>query len=322
MAFLTPLELSDARELASGFGLDVVAIEPLAAGSVNSNFRLTEANGRAYFARLYEEQGTRGAAAELALLRELAAAGVPTVEPLLFPDGRSLAEHAGKPFAVFPWKEGEILCQGRVTREACTRLGGALARVHLASAVLSAIPEGRFGVSDLRLRLDRIEREASGRFTADVARIRERLSEYTARRDPAIPAGLIHGDLFRDNVLWQNETLAALLDFESASQGPFVYDVMVTVLAWCYGERFEPSLVQALLAGYHAVRPLSSSELRSLPVEGAIGALRFATTRITDYAMRAPPGRPPVRDYRRFLARLAELERGALSEAIAELARG
>jgi homoserine kinase type II len=71
-------------------------------------------------------------------------------------------------------------------------------------------------------------------------------------------------------------------------------------------------LVRALLSGYHRVRPLGERELEMLRVEGALGALRFATTRITDYDMRPPPGKPPLRDYRRFLERLSALEAGAL----------
>jgi Ser/Thr protein kinase RdoA (MazF antagonist) len=69
------------------------------------------------------------------------------------------------------------------------------------------------------------------------------------------------------------------------------------------------------------VRPLEDRELDALGVEGAIACLRFATTRITDFAMRAPAGKPPVRDYRRFLARLAELESGAIDDAVAGLRR-
>ncbi len=92
---------------------------------------------------------------------------------------------------------------------------------------------------------------------------------------------------------------------------------MVTICAWCYGSGFELNLVEALLRGYHAVRPLVGAEVAALKVEGAIGCLRFATTRITDFSLRAAPGQPPVRDYRRFLARLSAIEAGELDSTIA-----
>jgi homoserine kinase type II len=317
MALITPWPLEAARPTLAGYGIELAAIEPLAGGSVNSNFRLTTAGGRRLFARIYEEQGAEGARAELALVGELARAGVPTPAPLERRSGGALCEHGAKPVAVFPWVDGTMRCQAAVTAEDCRRLGRALATVH--QAPVERIPEGRFGPAALEARLDRIEREAPGELAAAAGRIRDRLGHYAALRDATLPAGLIHGDLFRDNVLWQGSELVALIDFESASRGPYLYDLLVCAQAWCFSDRFEPELVQALISGYHAVRSLSEPELAAAPVEAALGALRFAITRITDYSLRAPPGAPPLRDFRRFLARLAAIEAGALRAPLAGL---
>ena len=314
VALLTALPLTDAARLAREFDLEITAIEPLSAGSVNSNFALTGADGRRYFARLYEEQGRQGALAELALVAALGRAGVPVVQCLPRRDGAGVGDFEGKAFAVFPWLDGEILCQGRVTALACVKLGAALARVHLTSAEVAAPGEGRFRIVDLRERLLRVERAGRPEYLDDVARIRERLLHYEAQRQGQnAPRGVIHSDLFRDNVLWTKQgELSALLDFESACFGAFAYDVMVTICAWCYGARFEPELVEAFLRGYHAVRPIVGRELAALKVEGAVGCLRFASTRITDFSLRVAPGQPPLRDYRRFLARLSAIEAGEL----------
>jgi homoserine kinase type II len=206
-----------------------------------------------------------------------------------------------------------------VTPEVCRRLGDVLARVHLATERLGVLPKGRFRVLDLRERLERVDEQAGATFSEATGAIRERLDSYERVRDPDLPRGLVHGDLFRDNVLWQDGAVAALLDFESASEESFAYDVMVCVLAWCFGDSFELEQAGALFAGYHARRPLSEKERAALPVEGAIGALRFAITRITDFSLRAAPGQPPLRDYRRFLERLKALEAGRLEPAIARL---
>ncbi len=300
MALLTAMSLTEARRVARSFGLDIAHVEALSAGSVNSNFRLAARDGTHWFARVYEEQGTEGAAAELALVRELAAHGVPTPVPLA-----ELAEHAGRPLAIYPWVDGEILCQARVTPGACSKVGQALASVHLSG--VESPGEGRFRVADIESRL-----RAIGTDVPEASGMLERLIEYGGKRDAALPRGLIHGDLFRDNVLWHAGEVAALIDFESASRGAFAYDLMVTLLAWCCGDRLEPALMRALVDGYRSRRELEPREWDALRVEGAIACLRFATTRITDFAMRAPAGEPPKRDYRRFLQRLDELERGAL----------
>ncbi|HEX4335119.1 MAG TPA: homoserine kinase [Polyangiaceae bacterium] len=317
MGRFTELSLDQARALGAGFGVEVASVESLPEGSVNSNFRLTDASGARYFGRIYEEQGEDGAAGELRLLTELARVSVPTTRPLTFSGGVA-ASVAGKPFALYPWIDGDILCHARVTEAYCAVVGRALAELHLATPRVTTLAGGRFRVEDLFARLDRIEKESPEHRDAAL-HIRRRLHHYTGRRDAGLPSGVIHGDLFRDNVLWSGERIAALIDFESASNGPFAFDLMVTIHAWCYGDAFRPDLVGALLRGYDAVRHLEPSEHAGLLVEGALAALRFATTRITDFSMRAAPGQPPLRDYRRFLGRLEALEHGMLEPHLAAL---
>src|SRR4051812_43872772 len=103
MALLTELSLTFAIDLLKPFGVALRDIEPLGAGSVNSNFRLTDQSGAVYFARLYEEQDHAGAVREHALVAALDDAGVPVVRALVAANGASLADFQGKPFAVFPW---------------------------------------------------------------------------------------------------------------------------------------------------------------------------------------------------------------------------
>lgn len=319
MARLTPLSAAEAERLLLDYGLSLAEWRPLDAGSVNSNFSFTTREGQRFFARIYEEQGVAGAEAEFALLEALAAQGVPVALPRRLRDGRRVHQFAGKPFAVYPFVEGEILCQGRVDEAACRAVGRALAAVHLASSAAPSLGGGRFQLSDLRVRLERVD--ASGRtdLIAAAGEVRRLMDRYEPLRAVGLPSGLIHGDLFRDNVLFRDRDIAALLDFESASRGVFAYDVMVTVLAWCFGDDLEPRLAGALLSAYHALRPLSTEERDALTTEGAFVCLRFATTRLTDFSLRTPAGVAPGRHYGRFLARLEALERGALAEVLRSL---
>jgi homoserine kinase type II len=330
------MTLEEARAALESYDLDVVAVEALDAGSVNSNFSVEARSGERFFVRLYEEQGFAGAAGELGMIRELGERGVPTPPPRPRRDGSYVASHRGKPVGVHPWVNGQILCFASVTPDAARAVGRALAEVHRATALLSHVPAGRFGLDGLRERLAHVDR-TDARYAADTRRIRERIEFHSARSPSSLPSGLIHGDLFRDNVLWRAPAdrratgeltlagpdegaseLLALLDFESASQGVFIYDLMVCVHAWCYGRRFEPGLVRAMFEGYRAERPFEPEERGAVAHQGALAALRFATTRLTDFSLRAPPGTEPKRDYRRFLARLDALENGDLSPIFAE----
>jgi homoserine kinase type II len=318
------MNLEEARKALESYELDVAVGEALDAGSVNSNFAVQTKSGERFFVRLYEEQDFDSARAELARLEKLCESGVPTPAPRPRRDGSFVGSHAGKPVAVHPWVDGEILCFGRVTPAAASEVGRALARVHRCTPALGRIGAGRFGLDGLHERLARVDR-TDARFSADTRRIRERIAFHSAQTPSSLPSGLIHGDLFRDNVLWRPRSerhsqpaLVALLDFESASAGAFVYDLMVCVHAWCYGERFDLSLARALFAGYREVRPLEPAELAAVVPQGALAALRFATTRLTDFSLRAAPGVAPKRDYRRFLGRLEALESGALAPIIEE----
>ena len=315
MARFSELSLEQARALGTRFGLNVSSVEALELGSVNSNFRLTASDGQCYFARLYEEQALAGAQAEARLLATLSAVEVPVVAPLGTVSGERVVEQHGKPAAIFPWVAGDWLCLRRVASEHCRALGAALARVHLASEAVGGLPEGRFRPSDMLARLERVERAGHTRLLPQVAAIREAYARYLPRRDAALPRGVCHGDLFRDNVLWEGQRLTALLDFESAAWGSFAYDLMVTALAWCYRDALRVENVQALFSGYSSVRPLSAEERAALPVEGALACLRFAVSRMTDFELRAGEGSPPARDFRRFLSRLEAIEAGAFTPA-------
>jgi len=306
MAILTPLPLDDARRIGGRYGLSIASVRGILAGSVNSNYELAEGAGGRVFLRIYEEQPSASAAGEARLLEHLATRGVPTPRPLPLVDapGEFIAEHEGKPVAVFPWISGESLCQARVTPDAARKVGAALARVHLAGASFASAPRSRFGAAQLAERLRGL-RDAP--LDVELARVVASLEAQFERfrdRDPARAPGqgLVHADLFRDNVLWEGGEIAALLDFESASLESLPFDLMVTLLAFCFTDTLDPALARALAQGYALVRPLPEEEAALLHDEARFAALRFTITRITDFELR-PRGSGVYKDYRRFLAR-------------------
>jgi homoserine kinase type II len=236
--------------------------------------------------------------------------------PQALPRRGELPSHRGKPFALFPWVQGDVRCARAVGPEDCREVGSALAAVHLASSGIAPLGPGRFGPDSMLERVRRMEREAPRPELMPVlTRVRGDYARLVPLRDATLPTGIVHGDLFRDNVLFSGSHVVALLDFESAFRGPIIYDLMVTLAAWCYRSSFELELARDMVAGYVASRALEASELSALRVEGALGCLRFAVSRITDFELRAPPGTAAARDYRRFLARMDAIEKGALDAA-------
>jgi homoserine kinase type II len=310
MALLTPMSLAEAAAIGTRFGLKVDKLRPVPHGSVNSNFELGLADGGRAFLRLCEESDHDAVAAQNALLEHLVAAGVPTPAPLHRADGTgSVDRHAGKPVAIFGWCPGSWICQKRVSPAHCERVGAALGRIHRAGEGYRGAPADRFGPAALVERLSEASEAAADREIGDdLVRVAEALDEVAPRVASQLATTVIHGDVFRDNVLWHEEDkLSAVLDFESASLGHPAFDLMVTMLAWCYGDRLERELAQALLAGYQSERSLSASERRACFDQARLAAIRFAITRITDYELR-PKGVVVYKDYRRFVGRLAALE--------------
>lgn len=258
-----------------------LAVAPIARGTVNSSFALTLQRG-SLFLRLYEAQGLEAARGEALRSAALVAAGVPTVAPLIDAHGELVTPLAGRPAALFPWCSGTMRCQSSVGGAEVAEVGRALARLHLAP--VDAPRSARFGASALVDLCARIARDAPSELQAVGASLGAAVLEADALRDRSVPEGLIHGDLFRDNVLFRDggTEIEALIDFESASHGPYVYDVAVALLAWCVGDDLDLALARSLVSAYAAVRPPSLGEQRALFAEALFAATRFAITRIAD----------------------------------------
>ncbi len=315
MALITPLSAADAERVARAWSLgSVTRVEPLAAGSVNSNFILTTGRG-GYFLRIYEEQGADGVAFEWRLLDHLTDAKVPCPKRIKGPLPGEVSV-ASKPVGVFELMGGFERCRRQVAELHMAAVGDALARVHLASEGFELTGNDRFDAASLKKRLDTVDVIAHPELADDVAKLRATLDAIPAYE---LPKGIVHGDLFRDNVRWEGDTLVALLDWESASRGVLVFDVAVVLLAWCWSDRFEWSLARAFMGAYHRARPLSPEERRCFGYVATAACARFATTRITDFYLRGGPGSPGYRDYNRFLARLDAVRAMAEGELAARL---
>lgn len=305
MAILTVPSEAELKALAAAFDLGPLdSAEGIEAGTVNTSYRLV-LGGRRFFLRIYEEQGPDGAAEEAALLLHLASGGVPTPTPEAGRDGAHTRTVAGKPAALFPWVDGDIVCTAGVTVAHAEAIGAALARVHRAGPPPGrALGGGRFGPNEIIARCDRVAtaRDESARVHASA--LREAVRAVAARRasGPEIARGLVHGDLFRDNVLWLNDRIAALLDFESAHEGPFVFDLAVTILSWSFRDAFELPIARAIAAGYLGVRELTEAERAAFFDEAVLASLRFTVTRITDDAIRVG------KRWQRFVQRREALE--------------
>ncbi len=221
-----------------------------------------------------------------------------------------------------PLASGRTLARAEVRPGHARQVGAALGRLHLASDGFADQRPGRYEPPEIDRRLGALAAVVATRpeLHAALATLVPELEALHRERQPDLPRGIIHGDLFIDNVLFDAppapvsvtgaEPLVALLDFEQASWGRFAYDLAVTLLAFAFGrDDFRADVVRALVDGYAGVRAPTAAERAALGPELRFAACRFAVTRITDVHLRRAEGAAPGKDFNRYLARLAQVKR-------------
>jgi homoserine kinase type II len=142
-----------------------------------------------------------------------------------------------------------------------------------------------------------------------------------------LPKGVIHGDLFADNLLFRGERLVAVLDFEAACRGKFIFDIATAVNALCFvNEEYSLDRFRYLLRGYESVRTLSLAEWDAFPNELRYSSLRFTVTRLHDFFLRPVDSTERVeKDFREFFERLRILRRereGGMEALLMAMATG
>ncbi|MCG8422844.1 MAG: homoserine kinase [Proteobacteria bacterium] len=310
MVMFTQLSERDIVAIAGDFGLgEVVTWTEIPAGTINSNFSLETTDGR-FVLRINEGKSEDEVRYEAELVTELVGRGVPAPLPHRAPSGDPFVVHDGRYVSLFPWVEGSHRSAGQVTASDAAALGRALARLHRAGLDIAEKFQraGRYTFEQIVGRFEHIctltDATSDPVLAPALAVVKDEIAWLRARDHTRQSAtrGIIHGDLFPDNVMFAGPELTALIDFEQASAGSLAYDVAVCLNSWCYDDEFDPALITATLSGYQEVRAMPRHDLAALPVEVRAAAMRFIVTRITDVYL--PGVDNPDKDFRSYLVRL------------------
>ena len=305
MAQFRVISSGDVQEILRGFALaGYRAHEPIAVGTVNTNVRV-ELDTGAIFLRINEGKSEDDVRREAAIVAHAAAHGVLTPAPLRTPAGDPFTVWRNQLVSLFPWVAGRTLARAELTPAHAATVGEALAKLHLAGRDFPDRRPGRYEPPEIAARLARIAALARPELADAVATLTPELAQLPQERAPNLPTGVIHGDLFVDNVLYDGDRLVALIDFEQASWGCLAYDLAVTALAFGFGrDDFKSEIVRALLDAYRAVRRPIPAERAGFGAELRFAACRFAVTRITDVHLKRESGAAPGKNFARYLDRL------------------
>jgi homoserine kinase type II len=309
MAQFRSLSARDVQDILRGFGVGGYrAHQPIAVGTVNTNVRV-ETDAGAVFLRVNEGKSEDDVRLEAAIVAHAAAHGVPTPALRVAIDGAPFVVWHGERVSLFPWVEGRTLARAELTAAHGAAVGAALARLHVAMNGFADQRPGRYEPDEIDARLARIAALARPELAHAVATLTAELARLHAERVPGVPMGIIHGDLFVDNVMFDDAgALTALIDFEQASWGRLAYDLAVTALAFGFGrDDFRADIVRALIDGYAAARPPTPAERGAFGAELRFAACRFAVTRITDVHLKRDAGAAPGKNFQRYLDRLTSV---------------
>ena len=282
----------------------LLSYKGIAEGVENTNYLVHTEKGP-YILTLYEK---RVAPADLpfflGLMEHLARAGL-TPTPVRDRQGRLLRELAGKPAALVTFMEGVWLRRPQPTH--CAALGRAMAELHLAGQGFKLRRVNALGVAGWRPLYARFQARADEITPGLAAMIESELDRLEAGWPRDLPEGIVHADLFPDNVFFLGNRLSCLIDFYFACYDALSYDIAVTLNAWCFetNHAFNVTKGQALLSGYQSVRALTPAERAALPLLARGAALRFLLTRAYDWLNTSSAALVSRKDPLEFVRRLA-----------------
>jgi homoserine kinase type II len=305
VAVYTDVVAEDLAAFLAGYDIgELLAYKGIAEGVENSNFLVHTSRGY-FILTLYEK---RVAAADLpfflALMEHLHARGIRCPRPVKNRNGAVLGQVAGRPAALVTFLDGMWI--RRPSPRHCGALGEALAKLHLAGLDFKQRRDNALSVAGWRslyeiccARANEVHPELKAVLAAELSHL-----EQAWPRN--LPQGVIHADLFPDNVFFLGNALSGLIDFYFACTDALAYDVAVCLNAWCFepDHSYNVTKGRGLLQAYAQARPLSDAERQALPLLARGAALRFLLTRLVDW-FDVPPGalvRPkdPLEYYRKL----------------------
>ncbi|MGW9232670.1 homoserine kinase [Pseudorhizobium sp. NPDC055634] len=284
MAVYTDITEDDLRDFLAQYDVgELTSYKGIAEGVENSNF-LLHTTREPLILTLYEKRVEKADLPFfLGLMQHLADRGLSCPLPLPRRDGAFLGELSDRPAALISFLEGMWLRKPEARH--CRKVGRALAQMHLAGEGFELTRPNALSLEGWKT----LWAKSAGRADEVGAGLEEEIGEelaYLDRHWPRdLPSGVIHADLFQDNVFFLGDKLSGLIDFYFACNDMLAYDVSICLNAWCFEKDGSYNLTKgmALLEGYDAVRPLSPQEREALPVLCRGSALRFFLTRLYDW---------------------------------------
>ena len=280
MSVFTTLTLQEVKELLQDFSIgEITDLKGIAAGITNTNYFVTTDQAR-YVLTIFEQNAFDELPYFVDLMEHLAEHNVPCPAPITDQHGVNLRVIKGKPALLISCLNGRDTQTPDVDQ--CAQVGRALAKMHLAGDSFKQTSKNQ---RDAEWRTHTAEQVMEKLSVDDQAILTQALAFQTQLDLSELPKGVIHGDLFRDNVLFDGPALGGFIDFYYACDDVLAYDVAIAVNDWCLTEagEFDEPRLNALMQAYTEVRPFNDAEKQAWQGLLCIAALRFWLSRLYDW---------------------------------------
>ncbi|MEX0643899.1 MAG: homoserine kinase [Parvularculaceae bacterium] len=282
MAVYTHVSESELRAALQDYDVgELGAFRGIAEGVENTNYAV-ETDGGRFILTLFERRVREGDLPFfLELMGHLAKKGLPSPAPVPGKDGEALRRICGKPAVLITFLPGAP----RMTPSApdCRALGHILAKLHLATADFPFSRRNDLGLPGWIDLAVKCEKRADDHANGLSAFIRDEIEFVRSRWPLGLPSGVIHADLFPDNVFFESGAVTGMIDFYFSCTDYYAYDLAVCLISWAFvSGSWRANNAAALIAGYEAGRLLSRAERDALPILARGAALRFLLTRLYD----------------------------------------
>jgi len=284
MAVYTEVTDDELSRLIARYDLgELLSYKGIAEGVENTNYVVHTTKGTLILT-LYERRvDKRDLPFFLGLLEHLHQRGISCPLPVRDRDGEVLAEIAGRSAAIVTFLEG--VWPRRPRNEHCRAVGRALAELHLAGESYAAARANALGLAGWHALYAKFDARADEIAPGIGSLISNELALLDERWPSGLPAGVIHADLFPDNVFFIGENVSGIIDFYFACNDTWAYDLAICLNAWCFEPdfAFNATKGRALLGAYQSLRPLGAAEYEAFPLLARGAALRFLLTRAHDW---------------------------------------
>ena len=308
MAIYTKLSESKLREFFSKYNLgNFINYKEIKEGIENTNYFIETEKGK-FILTLYEKRvDEKDLPFFMSLMKNLFDKNFPSPQPIINKNGNYISEISGKKAAVVSFLDGSE--KKNLNPDNCYEIGIQTAKLHLITKNLTGKRENKLSINSWRKIYKKIENECPKIHVKLAETIEKNLNEIENDWPQNIPSGIIHADLFPDNIFFKKEKLSGIIDFYFSCYDFYAFEIAICLNALCFEGRkenlsFNVTKAKKFIDGYSEIRKLSEEEKKSLKILCQGAAMRFLLTRVFDYLNLTKGAIVKIKDPIEYLKRL------------------